>query len=60
MKPLTSRSQSELSGAITEEDCEKSFEDVPAVSIFSAKEVTEHVTRIRDTLSNSTCDWEKS
>lgn len=27
--------------------------------IFSAKEVTEHVTRIRDILSNSTCDWEK-
>ena len=27
--------------------------------IFSPKEVTDHLTRIRETLSNSTCDWEK-
>jgi len=27
--------------------------------IFSSREVTDHLTRIRDTLSNSTCDWEK-
>ena len=27
--------------------------------IFSPKEVKDHLTRIQETLSNSTCDWEK-
>jgi len=27
--------------------------------IFSPREVADHLTRIRETLSNSTCDWEK-
>jgi CLIP-associating protein 1/2 len=60
LKNATSaKSQAEQSGAVTEDTFEKAFEDVPMLSIYSTKDVSEKVGKLRDILSNAACDWEK-
>ncbi|XP_074520459.1 CLIP-associating protein 1-A-like isoform X4 [Halichoeres trimaculatus] len=45
-------------GAVDEEDFIQAFEDVPAVQIYSNREVEEAMTKIRDVLSDDKRDWE--
>ncbi|XP_035984161.1 CLIP-associating protein 1-A isoform X12 [Fundulus heteroclitus] len=45
-------------GAVDEEDFIQAFEDVPAVQIYSSREVEEAMTKIRDVLSDDKKDWE--
>ncbi|BFZ06493.1 hypothetical protein BsWGS_09532 [Bradybaena similaris] len=46
-------------GAVDEELFIKSFEDVPNVKIFSARDVQEQVQKIKDVLSDPNVTWEK-
>ncbi|KAK2159523.1 hypothetical protein LSH36_151g01044 [Paralvinella palmiformis] len=46
-------------GAVDEEFFIKTFEDVPKVHLFSGKEVTERLTKIKEILSDTNNDWEK-
>ncbi|XP_068575825.1 CLIP-associating protein 1-B-like isoform X5 [Cebidichthys violaceus] len=48
----------EGAGAVDEEDFIRGFEDVPAVQIYSNREVEEAMTKIRDVLSDDKKDWE--
>uniref|UniRef100_A0AAY4DUW2 TOG domain-containing protein n=1 Tax=Denticeps clupeoides TaxID=299321 RepID=A0AAY4DUW2_9TELE len=45
-------------GAVDEEDFIKSFEDVPAVQIYSSRELEESMNKIREVLSDDKHDWE--
>ncbi|CAG5119353.1 unnamed protein product, partial [Candidula unifasciata] len=47
------------SGAVDEEHFIKSFEDVPNVKIFSARDVQEQIQKIKDVLSDTNVTWEK-
>jgi hypothetical protein len=47
------------SGAIDEDQFMSSFEDVPKVSIYSGRDVDEHLNRIRDIVGNTANDWDK-
>ncbi|XP_052092862.1 CLIP-associating protein 1-A-like isoform X7 [Mytilus californianus] len=47
------------SGAVDEEFFIKSFEDVPKVQIFSARDMTDVLTKAKDILSDEKKDWEK-
>ncbi|XP_041372229.1 CLIP-associating protein 1-like isoform X3 [Gigantopelta aegis] len=53
------RPKSATSGAVDEEFFMKSFEDVPKIQIFSAKDVLDHLKKIEAVLSNTSNDWEK-
>lgn len=46
-------------GAIDEEAFARAFETVPHIQVFSAREVDDHMTKIRDTISDANQDWEK-
>ncbi|XP_039287567.1 CLIP-associating protein 2 isoform X3 [Nilaparvata lugens] len=46
-------------GAIDEEAFIRAFENVPQLQVFSAREVDDHMTKIRDTISDANQDWEK-
>ncbi|XP_050974648.1 LOW QUALITY PROTEIN: CLIP-associating protein 1a [Labeo rohita] len=45
-------------GAVDEEDFIKAFEDVPAVQIYSGKELEDSLNKIREVLSDDKQDWE--
>uniref|UniRef100_A0A8C1FY20 Cytoplasmic linker associated protein 1a n=1 Tax=Cyprinus carpio carpio TaxID=630221 RepID=A0A8C1FY20_CYPCA len=45
-------------GAVDEEDFIKAFEDVPAVQIYSSKELEDSLNKIREILSDDKQDWE--
>uniref|UniRef100_A0A667YGP6 Cytoplasmic linker associated protein 1a n=1 Tax=Myripristis murdjan TaxID=586833 RepID=A0A667YGP6_9TELE len=45
-------------GAVDEEDFIKAFEDVPTVQIYSNRELEDHLTKIREVLSDDKHDWE--
>ncbi|XP_059356340.1 CLIP-associating protein 1-like isoform X9 [Carassius carassius] len=45
-------------GAVDEEDFIKAFEDVPAVQIYSSKELEDSLNKIREVLSDDKTDWE--
>lgn len=46
-------------GAVDEECFLKAFEDVPKIQIFSAKNVCEHITKIKEILENTSIEWDK-
>ncbi|XP_056145136.1 CLIP-associating protein 1a isoform X3 [Lampris incognitus] len=45
-------------GAVDEEDFIKAFEDVPTVQFYSNRELEDHLTKIREMLSDDKHDWE--
>ncbi|KAK1797913.1 hypothetical protein P4O66_007964, partial [Electrophorus voltai] len=45
-------------GAVDEEDFIKAFEDVPAVQIYSSRELEDSMTKIREVLLDDKHDWE--
>ncbi|CAC5380170.1 CLASP1_2 [Mytilus coruscus] len=55
----SSVSSAASSGAVDEEFFIKSFEDVPKVQIFSARDMTDVLTKAKDILSDEKKDWEK-
>ncbi|XP_071041088.1 CLIP-associating protein 2 isoform X9 [Parasteatoda tepidariorum] len=55
-KPMSSGSGA---GGADEEMFIKSFEDVPRISIYSAKELESELSKIKDVLGDSSNDWEK-
>ncbi|GIY32527.1 CLIP-associating protein 1 [Caerostris extrusa] len=46
-------------GGADEEMFIKSFEDVPRITLYSAKELETELTKIKDTLGDPSNDWEK-
>ncbi|KAG8195475.1 hypothetical protein JTE90_010784 [Oedothorax gibbosus] len=46
-------------GGADEEMFIKSFEDVPRINLYSAKELESELTKIKDCLGNPSNDWEK-
>ncbi|CAG0914035.1 unnamed protein product [Notodromas monacha] len=54
-----SAAQAAASGAIDEEQFMTMFEDVPKVKIYSGKDVDDVMTRIRETVGNTSNDWDK-
>nr|CAD7262288.1 unnamed protein product [Timema shepardi] len=58
---LTSDSQNlgGQAGAVDEETFTRSFEDVPTVQLFSARELDEHINQIKDIISDPNNDWNK-
>jgi hypothetical protein len=46
-------------GAVDEETFSKAFEDVPTVQLFSARELEEQLTTIRETIADPNKDWSK-
>lgn len=55
-KPPTSSAQA---GAVDEESFIRSFEDVPKVQLFTAKDVEDNLSKCRETLMDTSHDWEK-
>ncbi|XP_053327888.1 CLIP-associating protein 1 isoform X6 [Spea bombifrons] len=49
----------EGAGAVDEEDFIKAFEDVPAVQIYSMRDLEESINKIREVLSDDKHDWEQ-
>ncbi|KMQ98190.1 clip-associating protein [Lasius niger] len=56
-RTLSVRSASAQAGAIDEEYFITSFEDVPTVTLFSAKDLEEQMKIIRDTVGDDKKDW---
>uniref|UniRef100_A0A914W2I6 TOG domain-containing protein n=1 Tax=Plectus sambesii TaxID=2011161 RepID=A0A914W2I6_9BILA len=46
-------------GAVSEEQFEKAFTDVPKLEIYSAKELIANMQQVRDSLSDPNNDWNK-
>lgn len=46
-------------GSVDEDSFVKSFEEVPTLRIFSAREVTDHMKNILDIISDSNKEWNK-
>ncbi|CAL8240743.1 unnamed protein product [Merluccius merluccius] len=51
-------SKEAAAGAVDEEDFIKAFEDAPAVQLHSNREMEDHMTKIREVLSDEKHDWE--
>ncbi|XP_030066278.1 CLIP-associating protein 1 isoform X1 [Microcaecilia unicolor] len=49
----------EGAGALDEEDFVKAFVDVPAVQIYSSRDLEESINKIREILSDDKHDWEQ-
>ncbi|XP_029461060.1 CLIP-associating protein 1 isoform X18 [Rhinatrema bivittatum] len=49
----------EGAGAVDEEDFIKAFVDVPAVQIYSSRDLEESINKIREILSDDKHDWEQ-
>ncbi|XP_056390119.1 CLIP-associating protein 1 [Hyla sarda] len=49
----------EGAGGVDEEDFIRSFEDVPTVQIYSARDLEEQINKIREILSDDKHDWEQ-
>ncbi|KAL0964005.1 hypothetical protein UPYG_G00316360 [Umbra pygmaea] len=45
-------------GAVDEEDFIKAFEEVPTVQVHSNRELEEHMSKVREVLSDDKNDWE--
>uniref|UniRef100_A0A671MGH7 CLIP-associating protein 1-like n=1 Tax=Sinocyclocheilus anshuiensis TaxID=1608454 RepID=A0A671MGH7_9TELE len=58
MRRPSSASASRAPGAVDVEDFIKTFEDVPAVQIYSSKELEDSMNKIREILSDDKQDWE--
>ncbi|XP_036447780.1 CLIP-associating protein 1a isoform X3 [Colossoma macropomum] len=56
--PRAAGKEGASAGAVDEEDFIKAFEDVPAVQIYSSRELEDSVTKIREVLSDDKHDWE--
>uniref|UniRef100_A0A673HJB9 CLIP-associating protein 1-like n=1 Tax=Sinocyclocheilus rhinocerous TaxID=307959 RepID=A0A673HJB9_9TELE len=56
--PGKTTADSVSAGAVDEEDFIKAFEDVPAVQIYSSKELEDSLNKIREVLSDDKQDWE--
>uniref|UniRef100_A0A9J8ABU8 Cytoplasmic linker associated protein 1 n=1 Tax=Cyprinus carpio carpio TaxID=630221 RepID=A0A9J8ABU8_CYPCA len=54
-----SSKESSGAGAVDEEDFIRAFEDVPAVQIYSARELEDSMNKIREILSDDKHDWEQ-
>uniref|UniRef100_A0A8C1PFF3 Cytoplasmic linker associated protein 1 n=1 Tax=Cyprinus carpio TaxID=7962 RepID=A0A8C1PFF3_CYPCA len=52
-------SESSGAGAVDEEDFIHAFEDVPAVQIYSPRELEDSMNKIREILSDDKHDWEQ-
>ncbi|XP_021373902.1 CLIP-associating protein 1-like isoform X3 [Mizuhopecten yessoensis] len=46
-------------GGVDEDYFMKSFEDVPKIQLFSSRDLNDHITKIRDMLSDPNTAWEK-
>lgn len=44
-------------GAVDEETFSRAFEDVPTVQLFSARELEQQLTTIRETIADPNKDW---
>ncbi|XP_016363729.1 CLIP-associating protein 1-B-like [Sinocyclocheilus rhinocerous] len=55
----SSGKESSGAGAVDEEDFIRAFEDVPAIQIYSARELEDSMNKIRETLSDDKHDWEQ-
>ncbi|KAJ3591574.1 hypothetical protein NHX12_006707 [Muraenolepis orangiensis] len=51
-------SKEAAAGAVDEEYFIKAFEDAPSVQLYSNREMEEHMTKIREVLSDEKHDWE--
>uniref|UniRef100_UPI003AAF05B4 CLIP-associating protein 1a n=1 Tax=Centroberyx gerrardi TaxID=166262 RepID=UPI003AAF05B4 len=51
-------SKEAAAGAVDEEDFIKAFEDAPSVQIYSNRELEDHLSKIREVLSDDKHDWE--
>uniref|UniRef100_A0A672Q2C2 Cytoplasmic linker associated protein 1 n=1 Tax=Sinocyclocheilus grahami TaxID=75366 RepID=A0A672Q2C2_SINGR len=51
--------ESSGAGAVDEEDFIRAFKDVPAVQIYSARELEDSMNKIREILSDDKHDWEQ-
>ncbi|KAK0134179.1 CLIP-associating protein 1 [Merluccius polli] len=51
-------SKEAAAGAVDEEDFIKAFEDAPVVQLHSNREMEDHMTKIREVLSDEKHDWE--
>uniref|UniRef100_A0A8C1PH56 Cytoplasmic linker associated protein 1 n=1 Tax=Cyprinus carpio TaxID=7962 RepID=A0A8C1PH56_CYPCA len=56
---LSSGKESSGAGAVDEEDFIHAFEDVPAVQIYSPRELEDSMNKIREILSDDKHDWEQ-
>ncbi|XP_037395482.1 CLIP-associating protein 1a isoform X11 [Pygocentrus nattereri] len=56
--PRAAGKEGASAGAVDEEDFIKAFEDVPAVQIYSNRELEDSMTKIREVLSDDKHDWE--
>ncbi|XP_030642658.1 CLIP-associating protein 1a isoform X2 [Chanos chanos] len=54
----TAGKEGATAGAVDEEDFIRAFEDVPAVQIYSSRELEDSLTKIREMLSDDKHDWE--
>uniref|UniRef100_A0A8C2AGW5 Cytoplasmic linker associated protein 1 n=1 Tax=Cyprinus carpio TaxID=7962 RepID=A0A8C2AGW5_CYPCA len=59
MIPSSGESESSGAGAVDEEDFIHAFEDVPAVQIYSPRELEDSMNKIREILSDDKHDWEQ-
>ena len=48
-----------IAGGVDEETFIKSFEDVPRIQFYSAKELEEHLTNIKTIIQDPNNDWAK-
>uniref|UniRef100_A0A671MH19 CLIP-associating protein 1-like n=1 Tax=Sinocyclocheilus anshuiensis TaxID=1608454 RepID=A0A671MH19_9TELE len=55
----SSGKESSGAGAVDEEDFIRAFKDVPAVQIYSARELEDSMNKIREILSDDKHDWEQ-
>ncbi|KAJ9591272.1 hypothetical protein L9F63_002175, partial [Diploptera punctata] len=46
-------------GAVDEETFSRAFRDVPTINLFSARELEEQLTAIRETIADANKDWSK-
>ncbi|XP_073732512.1 CLIP-associating protein 1 [Misgurnus anguillicaudatus] len=56
---FSSGKEGSSAGGVDEEDFIRAFEDVPAVQIYSGRELEESMNKIRETLSDDKHDWEQ-
>ncbi|XP_077561916.1 CLIP-associating protein 1-B-like isoform X5 [Haemaphysalis longicornis] len=58
-QPTTAATPSTNAGAVDEEMFIRSFEEVPKVQVYSAKDLEQELTKIRQVLSDASADWER-
>ncbi|CAH1123842.1 unnamed protein product [Ceutorhynchus assimilis] len=58
-KPKSAPVSSNAAGAVDEDFFVRSFHEVPTIQIFSAKDVSDHLKSIQETISDQSKDWNK-